>query len=92
MDITVTFPSSLLVAAKEEREQFQRNVMVYTLGRLFQQGKISSGLAAQILGCSHWEFYHLLAEYGFAVIDYPEDELVQEALIAPQWHQAKVVA
>lgn len=92
MDITVTFPNVLLVATKENPEEFQRNVMVYTLSHLYQQGKISSGLAAQILGCSRWEFYRLLAEYGFAVIDYAEDELMQEAQIGPEWYPAKVTA
>lgn len=92
MDITVTFPNVLLVATKENPEEFQRNVMVYTLSHLYQQGKISSGLAAQILGCSRWEFYRLLAEYGFAVIDYAEDELMQEARIGLEWHPAKVMA
>jgi hypothetical protein len=33
------------------------------------------------LGCGLWEFYRLLSENGFAVIDYPEDELLAEAEI-----------
>ena len=32
-----------------------------------------------MLGCDRWEFYRLLSEHGFAVIDYPEEELEQEA-------------
>jgi hypothetical protein len=31
------------------------------------------------LGCDRWEFYRLLSENGFAVIDYPADELAAEA-------------
>lgn len=53
--------------------------MIYTLGHLYEQGKISSGLGASVLGCDRWECYHLLSENGFAVIDYPVDELADEA-------------
>ena len=53
--------------------------MIYTLGPLYEQGRISSGLGAQILGCDRWEFYRLLSEYGFSVLDYAEDEQDPEA-------------
>ena len=70
MSVSVVFPEELLVASKEDREKFTRQVMVYTLGHLYEQGKISSGLGAKVLGCDRWEFYRLLSENGFAVIDY----------------------
>lgn len=77
--VAVTFPQALLVASKEDPEQFQRRVLLATLGSLYQQGKISSGLGAQVLGCDRWEFYRLLSQHGFSVIDYAEDEMVYEA-------------
>jgi predicted HTH domain antitoxin len=80
MSILVEFPEELLVASKEDRAKFARQVMIYTLGHLYEQGKISSGLGAKILGCDRWEFFRLLSEHGFAVIDYPPDELADEAL------------
>jgi predicted HTH domain antitoxin len=79
MSVNVVFPEELLVATREDREQFARQVMIYTLGHLYEQGKISSGLGAKVLGCDRWEFYRLLSENGFAVIDYPADELADEA-------------
>ena len=79
MSVSVVFPEELLVASREDREQFARRVMIYTLGHLYEQGKISSGFGAQVLGCDRWEFYRLLSENGFAVIDYTEEELVDEA-------------
>lgn len=78
MGTSVVFPDELLVASKEDREQFARRAMVSTLGSLYEQGKISSGLGARVLGCSRWEFYRLLTEHGFAVIDYAEDEQAYE--------------
>ena len=79
MGVTVTFPDELLVATKEDREQFARRVMVYTLGQMYQQGLISSGVGGCMLDCDRWEFYRLLTEYGFSVIDYALDEQEDEA-------------
>jgi predicted HTH domain antitoxin len=74
MSVSVVFPEELLVASREDKEQFSRRVMIYTLGHLYQQGKISSGLGARILSCDRWQFYSLLSENGFSVIDYADDE------------------
>jgi len=78
MSINVAFPEELLVAARESDESFARKVKIYTLGHLYAEGKISSGIGAQVLGCDKWEFYRLLSEYGFAVSDYTA-ELEMEA-------------
>ncbi|MCL2939581.1 MAG: UPF0175 family protein, partial [Trichodesmium sp. MAG_R02] len=58
---------------------FQRRVMVLTLGKLYEEGKISSGVGSKILGCDRSEFYRLIREQGFAVIDYTETEFEEEA-------------
>lgn len=75
----MTFPVALLVASKEDLEQFRRRVLMSTLGPLYEQGKISSGLGAQVVGCDRGEFYSLLSQHGFSVIDYAEDEMAYEA-------------
>ncbi|MFU8772244.1 MAG: UPF0175 family protein [Anaerolineales bacterium] len=79
MAINVQFPEELLVASREDRDTFSRKVVIYTLGHLYEQGKISSGIGAEVLGCDRLEFYRLLSEHGFSVIDYREDELRDEA-------------
>jgi predicted HTH domain antitoxin len=84
MTVNVIFPEEILVASKEDREQFIRQAMIYTLGHLYEQGKISSGLGAKVLGCDRWEFYQLLSANGFNVIDYPADELADEAQTSRQ--------
>jgi predicted HTH domain antitoxin len=79
MSVSVVFPEELLVASKEDAEQFVRRVTIYTLGHLYEQGKISSGLGAQVLGCDRREFYYLLTEHGFSVIDYAAEDQVYES-------------
>jgi len=77
--MAVVFPDVLLVASREDPEQFRRDVLVATVGRLYQQGKISSGLGAQVLDCDRWEFFRLLGERGFPAIDYAEEDQEYEA-------------
>lgn len=79
MGVSVVFPEELLVASREEREVFSRKVMIYTLGHLYEQGKISSGIGAQVVGCDRLEFYRLLSEHGFSIIEYSVEELEVEA-------------
>lgn len=78
MSVTVAFPEELLIASREDRYQFRRRVMIYTLGQLYEQGKISSGVGARVLGCDRWTFYQLLTEYGFSVIDYDVEDMDDE--------------
>jgi predicted HTH domain antitoxin len=80
MLLSLEFPEEILIAARENPDTFARKVMIYTLGHLYQQGKISSGVAAKALGCSRSEFYFLISENGFSVIDYPDEELERESV------------
>jgi predicted HTH domain antitoxin len=61
--------------------------MILALGKLYEEGKISSGIASDILGCSRLEFYRLISEQGFAVIDYTETEFEQEAITSRELAQ-----
>ncbi len=80
MSINVTFPEELLIAAREEKEAFSRKVIIYTLGHLYQEGKISAGIGAQVLGCDKYTFYTLLSEYGLMLS--PKDPIAKKH---PDW-------
>ena len=67
-------------------------VMLYTLGRLYEQGKISSGVGARILGCDRWTFYRQITECGFAVIDYAPEDMANEASEAQASQRLKPLA
>lgn len=78
MVIQVNFPDNLALATKEEKSNFARRVTIYTLGHLYQEGKISAGIGAEVLDCTREAFYLLLSEYGFSIIDYDDDEWEEE--------------
>jgi hypothetical protein len=84
MVVSVEFPDTLLLASRDEPDVFSHKVMIYTLGHMYTEGKISSGVGAQILGCSRMEFFRLLSGSGFDVIDYPEGDLDRESATSRQ--------
>lgn len=51
---------------------------MFTATRLFEQGKISFGLGAAIVGCTKREFFKLLAENGVSFLDYEKEEWREE--------------
>ncbi len=57
MSVNVEFPDVLLLASREEPDAFSRRVRIYTLEHLYEEGKISSGLGAQVLKCTRIAFY-----------------------------------
>ena len=87
MKIEVVVPDELLTALEQQPEDLRQQILLYTLGSLYEAGHISGGLGARVMGCSRWEFYRLLSESGFAVIDYPEEELDREAEVGAVWYQ-----
>lgn len=87
MKIEVVVPDELLTALEQEPEDLRRQILFHTLASLYQSGGISGGLAARVMGCSRRQFYRLLSEAGFAVIDYSEEELEQEGEVSAVWYE-----
>ena len=67
---------------------FGRRVLLATWGKLYEQGKVSSGLAAQLLGCDRREFYRLaVGRAASQCLDYAEGEEVYEAATSRAWRR-----
>ena len=89
MKIEVIVPDELLTTLEQEPEDLRQQILLYTLGSLYQSGRISGGLAARVMSCSRWQFYKLLSDSGFAVIDYPEEELDREGEVSAVWYEQR---
>ena len=65
--LEIEYPDELLAAMDEQalRALAREALMV----RLYDLGKISSGLAAQTLGLSRWWFLEVLSCYGVSPFD-----------------------
>ena len=86
-EIEVAFPKEVLLATKENKEEFKKRVKLLTAIKLFQQGKISSGLGAVIVGCTKREFFKLLAEEEVNLLNYTDEEWKEEVEASKKFSQ-----
>jgi predicted HTH domain antitoxin len=61
--IAVSYPETLAVSLKLRDHEFEREMKTISLVKLYELGKISSGIAAQILGVSRLAFFDILATH-----------------------------
>ena len=62
--ISVSYPETLAFSLKMQNSEFEREIKTASLVKFYELGKVSSGLAAKILGVSRIEFLDRLAIYG----------------------------
>lgn len=68
--LTLQIPDTLALEPKEA------SMLLAT--RLYEQGKLSLGQAAELAGYSKRTFMELLADYGVAVFELTEEELLTD--------------
>ena len=76
--ITLTVPEQIQHALNRTPTEMGRDVKLYAALMLYQLGKLSSGMAAQMAGLSRVEFLFLCGEYGISVFQYTAEELEAE--------------
>jgi predicted HTH domain antitoxin len=75
--IAISYPQSLAYSLKMQNREFEQEIKTLSLVKLYELGKVSSGMAAKVLGISRIAFLDLLAEYQVSV--FPDaDELAAD--------------
>lgn len=78
--ITIEYPESLAKSLKLSGKEFEYEMKVNSLVKLFELGKVSSGTAAKVLGLTRIDFLELLAKYKVSVLgQYNSDDLNEDA-------------
>jgi predicted HTH domain antitoxin len=62
--IAISYPESLAFSLKMKHREFEREMKAISLIKLYELGKVSSGIAGKILGISRLEFLKLLPLYN----------------------------
>jgi predicted HTH domain antitoxin len=75
---TLTYPEGLPQALKVSDEAFASELRLLAAAKLFELGRVSSGVAAEIAGMSRVEFLHSLGQYGIAAINLRDEEVTAE--------------
>jgi predicted HTH domain antitoxin len=75
MELVVEYPSLLPDALQQTREQFEQEAKMAMAAKLFELKRLSSGMAAQLVGMDRVSFLLSLHRYGVSMIDLDETEL-----------------
>ena len=65
--INVSYPETLAFSLKMQKKEFEREIKIASLVKLYEMEKISSGFAAKILNISRIDFLDLLAKYKVSI-------------------------
>jgi predicted HTH domain antitoxin len=76
--INIQYQSSLLDAIQQSRVEFEQEAKLAMAVKLFEMKKLSSGMAAQLIGMDRVSFLLNLHHFGVAMINIEEDELLAD--------------
>ncbi len=78
-DIQVAFPQELAFALKMPEQELARELQRLSIVKLYELGKLSSGMAAKLLGYSRVGFLEIAGEYQISILGNPLlDQLRQD--------------
>jgi predicted HTH domain antitoxin len=61
--IAVSYPETLAASLKMRDREFEREIKTISMVKLYELGKVSSGMAAGVLGVSRLAFLDILAAH-----------------------------
>ncbi|WP_019865953.1 UPF0175 family protein [Methylovulum miyakonense] len=74
----IVYQSSLLDAVQKNRAEFEQEAKLAMAVKLFEMKKLSSGMAAQLIGMDRVTFLLKLHHFGVAIINLDDDELMAD--------------
>ncbi len=75
VQLTINYPENLPDAIGTTKEQFEKEAKWAMAVKLYEMKRLSSGIAANLLGVDRVTFLLKLNDYGVPLIDLNEDEL-----------------
>jgi predicted HTH domain antitoxin len=78
LQLTINYPETFPDALGKTREQFERDARWAMAVKLYELKQLSSGMAASLLGVDRVTFLLKLNDYGVAIIDLGEEELLSD--------------
>ncbi|HSH02066.1 MAG TPA: UPF0175 family protein [Anaerolineae bacterium] len=76
--LTIKYPPELLWAMGQEAEEFEKEARLLLALKLYETGKISTGLAARLADMPRVTFIFLLGQYGLSPFAATPDELIDD--------------
>ncbi len=76
--LTIEYPSEILWALEQDPEEFRREARLMLALKLYETGKLSTGLAARLAGVPRITFFYLLGQHGLSPFGEEPDELARD--------------
>lgn len=76
--LAIEYPAEILWALQQEPEDFQREARLLLALKLFETGRLTTGLAAKLAGMPRVAFMFLLGRYGLSPFGEEPEELEQD--------------
>lgn len=76
--LTIPYSAEVLWALQAEPEEFAAQARLLLAVKLYEIGKLSTGLAAQVAGMPRSAFIYVLGQYGLSPFGVTPDELAED--------------
>ena len=76
--LNIPYPEQLLLSLKESPQEFEAEARLLLAVKLYELGRVSSGLAAELAGLSRVDFMFQLNRFGLSPIGVDPDELADD--------------
>jgi len=76
--LTIPYPEELLLSVKESPAGFEAEARLLLAVKLYELGRVSTGMAAQLAGMSRVAFIFALSRFGLSPIGLEPGELAQD--------------
>ncbi|MGL4501859.1 MAG: UPF0175 family protein, partial [Planktothrix sp.] len=77
--LTINYPETFPDALQQTKAQFEQEAKWAMAVKLFELKRLSSGMAAALIGVDRVTFLLKLKDYGIPMIDFTEEELLSDA-------------
>ena len=82
--LNIPYPPEVLWALQQEPEQFEEEARLLLALKLYETGKLSSGLAARLAGVPRVTFLFLLGQHGLSPFGEEPDDIERDLANARQ--------
>ena len=85
--LNIKYPPEVLWALQQEPQEFEREARLILALKLYESGKLSSGLAAKIADMPRLAFISILGQYGLSPFGETPKEITKDLKHARQAHR-----
>lgn len=76
--ITIPYSDDLLLSMKKSPEEFRDEARLLLAIKLYELGRVSTGVASELAGISRVAFIFELARFGLSPMDQTPDEVAED--------------